>query len=265
MATFAAMIDQMDQGIGKTIAQLEAMGELDNTLILFLSDNGANYEGGPLASDGPFVGEELSEMGQRGSKHHLGGSWAATSNTPLRLYKHFNHEGRNQHTHDRPLAAGIERKGEHENQRGHVIDVMATVVDIAGIEYPTYYQGNAILPMEGASLMPAFRGELMAERAIAFEHEANRALLKGKYKLVSKNFTSTDGQAHHDWELYEIDTDPLEQNDIASDNYPLVEELAREWHQWASRTDGIVGYERWMFKLQHYWQTGSRTYLNDEF
>ena len=81
----------------------------------------------------------------------------------------------------------------------------------------------------------------------------------------SKNFSSTDGQTHHDWELYEIDTDPLEQNDIASDNYPLVEELAREWHQWASRTDGIVGYERWMFKLQHYWQTGSRTYLNDAF
>ena len=132
---------------------------------------------------------------------------------------------------------------------------MATVVDIAGIEYPTHYQGNPILPMEGASLSPAFRGDPMAERAIAFEHEANRALLKGKYKLVSKNFTSTDGQAHHDWELYEIDTDPLEQNDIASDNYPLVEELAREWHQWASRTDGNVGYERWMFKLQHYWLT----------
>ncbi len=265
MATFAAMIDQMDQGIGKTVAQLKAMGELDNTLILFLSDNGANYEGGPLASDGPFVGEELAEMGQRGSKHHLGGSWAATSNTPLRLYKHFNHEG----GINTPMVAhwpkGIGRKGEHENQRGHVIDVMATVVDIAGIEYPTHYQGNPILPMEGASLSPAFRGDPMAERAIAFEHEANRALLKGKYKLVSKNFTSTDGQAHHDWELYEIDTDPLEQNDIASDNYPLVEELAREWHQWASRTDGIVGYERWMFKLQHYWQTGSRTYLNDAF
>lgn len=265
MATFAAMIDQMDKGIGKTVAQLKAMGELENTLILFLSDNGANYEGGPLASDGPFVGEELVEMGQRGTKHHLGGSWAATSNTPLRLYKHFNHEG----GINTPMIAhwpkGIERMGEHENQRGHVIDVMATVVDIVGIEYPTHYQGNAILPMEGASLMPAFRGEQMEERAIAFEHEANRALLKGKYKLVSKNFSSTDGQTHHDWELYEIDTDPLEQNDIASDNYPLVEELAREWHQWASRTDGIVGYERWMFKLQHYWQTGSRTYLNDAF
>ena len=82
MATFAAMIDQMDQ-IGKTIAQLEAMGELDNTLILFLSDNGANYEGGPLASDESFVGDELAEMGQRGSKHHLGGSWAGDSQYAL--------------------------------------------------------------------------------------------------------------------------------------------------------------------------------------
>jgi hypothetical protein len=90
-------------------------------------------------------------------------------------------------------------------------------------------------------------------------------LFSGKYKLVSKNFTSTDGQAHHDWELYDIEKDPLEQNDIASQNYDLVIELAREWHQWATRTDAIVGYEKWMLKLQHYWQTGSRDYLNDAF
>ena len=265
MATFAAMVDQMDQGIGRTIAQLETMGELENTLIFFLSDNGANYEGGPNGRDGPLKGKALANMGQPGTKHHEGSPWAAVGNTPFRLYKHFNHEG-GIHT---PLIAywpkGIERAGETESQRGHVIDFMATIADVANVEYPKTYGSNTILPMEGISLIPAFEGEEIEDRGLFFEHEANRALFSGKYKLVSKNFTSTDGQAHHDWELYDIEKDPLEQNDIASQNYDLVIELAREWHQWATRTDAIVGYEKWMLKLQHYWQTGSRDYLNDAF
>ena len=265
MATFAAMVDQMDQGIGKTLKQLEIMGELDNTLIFFLSDNGANYEGGPLGWDGPHEGEALANMGQKDTNHRTGSPWAAVSNTPFRLYKHFNHEG----GINTPMVVrwpkGFDRRGERESQRGHVIDLMATIVDVAGIDYPETYNGNSILPMEGTSLLPAFRGERIEDRALGFEHEANRAWFRDQYKLVSKNFTSTDGQTFHDWELYDIEKDPLELNDIASRNYDVVIELAGEWHRWATRTDGIVGYERWMLKLQHYWQTGSRNYLNDSF
>lgn len=266
MATYAAMVDQVDQGVGKTLAQLEEMGELDNTLILFLSDNGANYEGGPNGNDGPLKGKKLANMGQPGTKHHVGSQWAALSNTPLRLYKHFNHEGGILTPFIAHWPNGIKRSGQEETQRGHVIDFMSTIVELAEIEYPETLAGNQILPMEGVSLVPAFRGEKIEDRALYFEHEANRALFKGDFKLVSKNFTSLDGQTHHDWELYNIAKDPLEQNDIASQHYyDMVIPLSREWHQWATRTDAIVGYEKWMLKLQYYWQTGLRTYLDDAF
>ncbi|MDA1068611.1 MAG: arylsulfatase [Verrucomicrobia bacterium] len=266
MAIFAAMMTQMDQGIGKVIQQLKDNGQFENTLIFFLSDNGANYEGGPFGSDGPFKGAELDTMGQKGTNHHTGAHWAGVSNTPFKLYKHFNHEG----GINTPMVVhwpkGLKRKGERETQRSHVIDIMATVMDVTGSSYPAKRLGHDILPMEGTTLMPALRGGRLADRVICFEHEANRAIFKGKYKLVSKNFTSTDGQTHHDWELYDIDSDPLELNNIASDHYyDLVIPMAREWHAWATRTDGIVGYERWMLKLQYYWRTGLRTYLNDSF
>ena len=267
MATFAAMMDQMDQGIGRVLSQLESMGQLENTLIFFLSDNGANYEGGPLGFDGPHSGEVLESMGQdNGIMHRTGAHWAAVSNTPFKLYKHFNHEG----GINTPLVVhwpkGLMRKGERETQRSHVIDIMATVVDVTGAAYPEKRLDHDILPLEGTTLMPALEGGTLADRVLCFEHEANRAIFKGQYKLVSKNFTSTDGQTHHDWELYDIDSDPLELNNIAKDHYfDLVIPMAREWHQWATRTDGIVGYERWMLKLQHYWKTGSRTYLNDKY
>lgn len=266
MAIFAAMMEQMDTGIGEVIAQLKDMGQLDNTLIIFLSDNGANYEGGPFGSDGPFSGEELDTMGSKDTRHHTGAHWAAVSNTPFKLYKHFNHEG----GINTPMVVhwpnGLERKGERETQRSHVIDIMATIADVTGAKYPKRRLGHDILPMEGTTLMPALKGGRLADRVICFEHEANRAIFKDQYKLVSKNFTSTDGQAHHDWELYDIDNDPLELNNIASDHYyEIVIPMAREWHKWATRTDGIVGYERWMLKLQYYWRTGLRTYLNDSF
>jgi arylsulfatase len=266
MAIFAAMMEQMDRGIGKVIKQLESTNQLDDTLIFFLSDNGANYEGGPFGSDGPFSGEELESMGQKETRHHQAAHWAAVGNTPFKLYKHFNHEG-GIHT---PMVMhwpnGITRKGELESQRGHVIDIMATIVDLTGATYPKRRLGHDILPMEGTSLLPAFNGQKLEDRVLCFEHEANRAIFKDQYKLVSKNFTSTDGQPHHDWELYNMKKDPLELNNIASDHYyDIVIPMAREWHQWATRTDGIVGYERWMLKLQYYWRTGLRTYLNDAF
>jgi arylsulfatase len=205
-------------------------------------------------------------MGQKGTKHHQAAHWAAVSNTPFKLYKHFNHEG----GINTPMVVhwpdGLRRKGERETQRSHVIDIMATVVDVTGATYPERRLNHDILPMEGTTLMPALRGGELADRVICFEHEANRAIFKDQYKLVSKNFTSTDGEPHHNWELYDIDKDPLELNNIASDHYyDIVIPMAREWHQWATRTDGIVGYERWMLKLQYYWRTGLRTYLNDSF
>ena len=211
-------------------------------------------------------GKKIASMGQPGTRHHVGSQWAALSNTPLRLYKHFNHEGGILTPFIAHWPNGIKRSGQEETQRGHIIDLMPTILGLAEIGYPETFSGNQILPMEGVSLIPTFRSEKIEDRTLYFEHEANRALFKGKYKLVSKNFTSTDGQTHHDWELYDIEKDPLEQDDIASDHYyDLVIPMSREWHQWAIRTDAIVGYEKWMLKLQYYWQTGLRTYLDDAF
>ena len=266
MAIYAAMIDQVDQGIGKVLEQLEGMNQLENTFLIFLSDNGANYEGGPFGADGIHTGSRLKSMGQNGTRHHQAAHWAAVSNTPFKEYKHFNHEGGINTPAVVHWPKGLNRKGERDSQRCHVIDVMATVAEITGATYPTQRLGHDILPMEGTSMMPALRGGRLAERVLCFEHEANRAIFKDKYKLVSKNYTSTDGSPHHNWELYDIDADPLELNNIASDHYyDIVIPMAREWHHWATRTDGIVGYEKWMLKLQYYWRTGLRTYLNDAF
>ncbi len=151
MATYAAMIECLDRSTGRLVAGLKLRGLLDDTLILFLSDNGGNAEGGPAGQTrgtGPIGGPQSYVM--------LGMNWATLANTPFRRYKHFTHEG----GISTPLIAhwphGIpaERNGSLEKQPGHVIDLMATAVDLSGAKYPAEFRGNAILPMEGVSLRP---------------------------------------------------------------------------------------------------------------
>jgi arylsulfatase A-like enzyme len=226
MAIYAAMLSKVDQNVGKLVDALRERGELDNTLILFLSDNGGNAESGPY---GRYEG---ANPGGARSNVFLGQSWATLNNTPLRRYKHFTHEGGISTPLIAHWPAGIpsERRGALERQPGHLIDVMATVVDVTGAEYPDEFNAHAIQPMEGVSLAPAFAGQPLArENPIYWEHEGNRAIRRGNWKLVMK--------LGGPWELYDIEGDRTEQNDLAGEQPELAAELSAEWDAWAQRAD----------------------------
>jgi arylsulfatase len=163
--------------------------------------------------------------------------WANASNTPFRFYKHWVHEG----GISTPLIIhwpnGIRAENEFRNQPGHLIDIMATCVDVAGAEYPSEYKGNKIIPMEGKSLVPAFNDEPIERKALFWEHEGNRALRIGKWKLVArtKQWMHVPELKLSDWELYDMESDRTETNNLA-DNYPgRVKEMAALWEKEAKR------------------------------
>lgn len=223
MAVYAAMIDCIDQSVGRMVAGLKDRGLLDNTLILFLSDNGGNAESGPR---GITQGEPL---GGPDSNVFLGMSWATLNNTPFARYKHFTHEGGISSPLIAHWPAGIaaERNGKLEHQPAHLVDVMATAVDVGDALYPAEYKGHRILPMEGLSLRPALAGEpLHRVKPIFWEHEGNRAVRSGPWKLVMKY--------KGEWELYNLDADRTEQNNLVT-KHPLVSQmLIRQWNDWAA-------------------------------
>lgn len=270
MQVYAAMVDVMDQGIGKIITALEQKGILDNTIIFYMQDNGgcAETQGTdqpevlptaeqatlkpfsydsiftgkkPLYSrDGRWVRNGIGVMpGDANTFTTYGKEWANVSNTPYRLYKHWTHEG----GIATPLVIhwpkGITKKGEIRNQPGHLIDIMATCLAITGIEYPSTFNGNAIKPFEGKNLVPAFTNLPIERKYIFWEHEGNRAIRTGNWKLVStatnpKKFTAAD---ENKWELYDLEKDPSEMNNLAAKFPDKVKELAQLWEQEAIRTN----------------------------
>ncbi|HEX4129637.1 MAG TPA: arylsulfatase [Pirellulales bacterium] len=225
MAVYAAMIECIDRSMGTLVDGLAQRGVLDNTLILYLSDNGGNAEGGPngTTDGGPPIGGPQSYV-------LLGMNWATMANTPFRRYKHFTHEG----GISSPLVvhwpAGIapERRGTLESQPAHLIDVMATAVDLAGAKYPTEFNSNAILPMEGVSLRPAFAGEPLGRKTpIFWEHEGNKAVRDGRWKLVQK--------WRGPWELYDMEADRTEQHNLIDAHSDVATRLEAAWNAWAER------------------------------
>jgi arylsulfatase len=230
MAIYAAVIDRLDRSIGNLVEGLRKRGALDNTVIVFVSDNGGNAESGP---DGRLEGKE---PGNPQSVVFEGQSWATLSNTPFRRYKHFVHEGGIASPNIIHWPAGIpmERRGKLESQPAHLVDLMATCVDLAGAKYPTEYKEHSILPTEGVSIRPAFQGQPIGRRQPLFwEHEGNRALRDGKWKLVAEH--------QEEWQLYDLEADRTERNDLA-DRYPeKVKELLAKYEAWAKR----CGVEPW--------------------
>ena len=260
MEVYAAMLDCMDQGIGRLVDALKKNGQFDNTLILYLQDNGGCAEEmgrSPLLNDRniakklkPLAEEYLQPdmipkqtrdgfpvrqgngvmPGGEDTYIGYGRSWANVSNTPFREYKHWQHEG----GISTPLIAhwpnGIpsERCGKLETQPSHLIDLMSTCVDLAGAKYPTEFAGQKIQPMEGVSLAPAFAGQsLQRSQPIFWEHEGNRAIRIEDWKLVSKHPGG--------WELYNVATDRTEMHDLAARQFERVKEMSAQWEAWASR------------------------------
>jgi len=258
MEVYAAMIDRMDQGVGRIVAALRATGQWENTLILFLQDNGACQEEvgrkgkgqrpaaatlAPIPRDAvrldvipkqtrsgtPILMGPGAMPGPEDTYIAYGENWANVSNTPFRYYKHFVHEGGISTPLIAHWPAGIKRRGELERQPGHLIDIMATCVDLAGAKYPAVFRAHTIQPMEGRSLVPAFEGRPIQREAIFWEHEGNRALRVGQWKLVAKGPRGL-------WELYDMEKDRTEMHDLTAAQPERVREMTAFWEQWARRT-----------------------------
>lgn len=254
-AVYAAMLDQVDINIGKVLAKLSQEGMLDNTLIFFCCDNGANYEGGLFGNTSSTTGlvwdpDHLDSMGQPQNAENSGyprvnqgGGWANMSNTPFRLFKHFTHDGgiRTSAILHWPAAMDPCVAGTWTDERGHLIDVMATVVDATGANYPLKFNGHSVLPMEGTSLLPVLQGQSLPGRDIGVEHERNRAFFRGNYKFTTKNFSFSDGSSPaHELELYNMADDPTETNNLAGTMPDKLTEMIDGWNAWATRV-GVPG------------------------
>ncbi|MEA1886125.1 MAG: arylsulfatase [Bacteroidota bacterium] len=244
MATYAAQVDIMDQGIGRIIKTLQKNEHLENTLLFFLSDNGGCAEG--WDNETQWIRRYAPEYTFDGVKLHFGNNpsiipgpdstylsyeteWANLSNTPFRWYKHYGHEGGVASPFIMHWPEALTDTSRLREQVSGIIDIMATIVDVTGVEYPKLYQGNTIIPTEGISLVDVATNNSIPDRdTYYFEHEWNRYIRKGKWKLVALS--------NGDWELYDMERDRTELNDL-SDEYPeLVEKLRDEWERWAWRT-----------------------------
>jgi|GEM_PF-438687 Arylsulfatase A and related enzymes len=249
MATYAAMVEGIDITMGRVIADLEARGQLDNTIILFMSDNGGNYEQGLYGGDAnPRTGAALSNMGQPNANlstpaFWVGGGWANVNTTPFRYYKHHTHEGGIRTPFIVHWPAGIDPKlrGKWIEARGHVTDILPTLLDIAGIEYPDWFNGHPVDPLDGYSFLPVLQGGTRPQRDLFVEHEQNRALYRGDWKLVTKSFSAPAVQDldAHTVELYNIKEDPTELNNLSFHRPEMLAEMITAFNAWV---DSIPGF-----------------------
>lgn len=233
MAAYAAMIDRVDQKIGHLLDTLKKHGEFENTLILFLSDNGACAEmsvtgiGDPVKDRAPGTDLILPSYGK---------AWANASNTPYRLYKHFTHEGGTNTPFIAHWPARIKAGRDWFREPAQLIDIMATVVDLTGATYPAEQGGRKILPIDGVPLTPAFDGKpLGRKQPIFIEHEDNASVRDGDWKLVGRGLALPRGLQREKWQLYHITRDGAEMNDLAATHPEKVAELSSKWEAWAER------------------------------
>lgn len=232
MAIYAAMIDRVDQNIGKLVAYLREAGRFDDTLILFLSDNGGCQEGG-LLGRGEFLDKD-----QRNLEHDnsYGEAWANASNTPFRHYKHHLHEGGSATPFFMHWPAGIPASENWYGDPGQITDVMPTLLDVAGAEYPAEKDGQPLPSLDGLSLRPAFTGAILNRKhPIVFEHESNASLRRDNWKLVALDLAGPSASDPSRWELYDMSTDRTEQNDVRAAHPEIAATLASEWEAWAAR------------------------------
>lgn len=246
MEVYAAQIDRMDQGIGRIFQALKETGQWENTLIVFLADNGGCAEelherighwavhlepvGTAKTRDGRDIqyGNDPTVMpGGEETYQSYGIPWANLSNTPFRLYKHWVHEGGIATPFIVQWPAGIETQNEWRHQPAQLPDVMATFLDVAGVEYPTRHQGKEIKPLEGFSMRPTFQNQPHNRDVLYWEHEGNKAVRRGQWKLVSRH---PDG-----WELYDMEADRTEMNDLLTEQPEIANELMTLYDDWAER------------------------------
>ncbi len=223
MAVYTAMIDRMDQGIGRVLETLRKAGVEDNTLVLFLSDNGGCHE----KVGHRDLNKPGTAPGERGSFVAYERNWANASNTPFRWFKHWVHEGGIATPFIAKWPERIRQHGTLRHEVAHITDITATCLDAAGAEYPSTFAGNAITPLVGKSLAPVFDGRSREPHArLYWEHEGNRAVREGKWKLVAT--------LRGEWELYDLEADRTELHNRVKDDAATAERLNKAWEQWAA-------------------------------
>ena len=276
MEVYAAMIDRVDQQLGRVLDCLKRTERFEDTLIMFLADNGGCAEeygsNGPIKPDpkAPVVkqpmqpGELQTRMQPRFTRDGLpvrtgrgvmpgpadtyiayGKGWANASHTPFRRYKHWVHEGGIATPLIVHWPARIAEGGSLVGEPGHLIDIMATCADVSGATYPVEVEGRRIQPLEGLSLVPAFAGERLQRTALFWEHEGNRAVRQGDLKLVAAGKGGP-------WELYNLAVDRTERFDLAAQRPEIAAALAEQWSAWARRAA--------VLPLTPYWQSAAVTF-----
>jgi len=247
MAVYAAQIDRVDQGVGRILTALESTGARENTLVMFLSDNGGCAEflaedsnrPNPAQFDTPMWNGEHMNMGNTPDIDPGPGDtfqsydlpWANASNTPFRLHKRWTHEG----GISTPFIMNWPSNSSQArllHKPAHIVDIAATIYDVTGAAYPDELHGNSITPLEGESFLGVFDGAEFARQApICWEHEGNRAVRMGDWKLVSEGNTR--------WELYNMVQDRTELNDLSESESDRVAEMTAVYEEWAARTGAL--------------------------
>jgi arylsulfatase len=259
MEVYAAQVDRMDQGIGRVVQALERNGQLANTLVIFLADNGACAEDIPedvtvdelvdklmiarretRSGEPVHFGNDVTRMpGPENTYQSYGVAWANLSNAPFRLYKHWIHEGGISTPLIAHWPAGIDanENGTIRHAPGYLPDIMATIVDASGATYPSTVDGHAVDALEGQSLLPVFAKDATGEhrRPMFWEHEGNAAVRIGKWKLVRRYPRA--------WELYDMDADRTELHDLAAGEPERVRQMAAQYDAWAKRC-GVLPRDR---------------------
>jgi len=252
MEAYAGTIEHLDQGIGKLVTSLKEQGKLDNTIIFFLSDNGGdktehingmignsgkpwsvmNYvpthtKKGELVISGDYPGVALGPDTTYGG---YGLKWANLSNTPFKKFKTYMHEG----GISAPLLvhwpAGIQAKNELRKQPAHIIDIMATCLDIANVDYPKTFNDNVIKPIDGKSMLPIFKNDSKVHDTLYWEHQGNKAIRIGDWKLVSK-------LEKNKWELYNLAIDRTETKNLSTHQPKRVAQLRKVYNTWAKASN----------------------------
>jgi len=232
MSAYAAVIDRLDQNIGHLFQTIKKHDEWNNTLVLFLSDNGACAEGSVTGLGDPVKDRSPLTALQRPS---YGKAWANVSSTPYRLFKSFAHEGGSNTPF---IAHWPDRIKKHDWYRepAHLIDIMPTLLEITGATYPAEYRGKKLTELEGVSLTPSFEGNALQRRQpLCIEHQNNAYLRDGVWKLVGTRVSTAGGTQRNQWELYRMDEDGTELRDLAATQPEKLKALADQWEAWAKR------------------------------
>ncbi len=223
MEIYAAMLDRADQNIGKILNKLEQQGKLQNTIIMFSSDNGgcAELSGAKVKSD------KLEDFGNVASYEEVGENWATVQNTPLRYWKNYSHEGGIR----TPFIVSWPDRLKNTNQicteYGHLIDVMPTIIELTGAEYPKTFGGREIIPMQGVNLMPALEGKkIERNKPLFWQWKFGGAVRNGNMKAVFWE---------DKWELHDMSEKPNETDDLSQEKAEELEAMKKTWQDWYTK------------------------------